>query len=317
MENAVFVVNNEPYCIWEANIRHRNLEFIDGIDDEYFDYVLDTNIKADDEKRASISLRMAFHHSLETMFSLLGAYVQAPYCVYAWLAKCSNTDLRSIVNRINHDDPNLFTRLKLKNVAWDSIAQLIFKFYLPDTEKNVVTTKLFAQLWHYLANEFLNENYINEYNSLKHGFRVRAGGFGLAIGREPSHCVAPSEEAMNIISYSEWGTTFYKLETVGDKKKNRSLRSRMISLNWNIEKTALLIQLISVSIANIKSALKITNGINPSSIKFFRPDTDDAFERPWSICDGESFGVDPVINLRQIVHLSREDLLKRLKSPSS
>lgn len=72
MQNSIFVVNEEPYCIWEVDLPGRNIEFLDGIDTEYFDYVLKVHAETEDEKRASIALRTALHHATEAMFSLWG-----------------------------------------------------------------------------------------------------------------------------------------------------------------------------------------------------------------------------------------------------
>lgn len=314
LNNTIIVVNDEPYCIWEVDLKERNKEFLEGIDEDYFDYIVNTHLATEDEKRASISLRIAFHHSLETMFSLLGAYVQAPDCVYAWLAKCSNSDLRSIVERISQNDNTLFTKLNIKDISWQAIAQLIFQSYLPGTDKNSTTTKLFAKLWQRLAHEFIDETHINEYNSLKHGFRVKSGGFGLAVGVEHQYGVPPPKEEMQVIGHSDYGTTFYKLETIGDVKGNRSLRSRRVSLNWKIEKVALLIQLVSMSITNITSALRIANGAKPEANRFVRPTQDGEFEKPWSYSPGvTSCNIDFVIDSSQVVALSKQEMLKEIE----
>jgi hypothetical protein len=78
LQNSIFIVNEEPYCIWEVNLANRNNEFLDSIDTKYFDYILNVHLDSDDEKRAEIALRATLHHAMETMFLLLGAYIQAP-----------------------------------------------------------------------------------------------------------------------------------------------------------------------------------------------------------------------------------------------
>ena len=314
MNNTIIVVNDEPYCIWEHDLKGRNNEFLESIDVEYFDYVLNTHLSTEDEKRAAVSLRMSFHHALETMFSLLGSYVQAPDCAYAWIIKCSTTDLREVVRRINQGDKTLISKLKLADISWRAIAELIFSCYMPGTEKNKITTELFAQLWQRLAHEFLDKSYIDEYNSLKHGFRIRAGGFGLAIGLEHQYGVPPPDDEMKLIGHSEYGASFFRLESIGLEKKNRSLRSRRISLNWKIEKITLLIQLISMSINNVTSALKFVNGYSPASLKFTRPTEDDDFEKPWLYSPGViSFNIDSTIDESRVVSTTRKGLLERLK----
>jgi hypothetical protein len=286
VQSSIFVVNDEPYCIWELDILERNREFLNGIDTEYFDYVLKVHVEANDEKRASIALRTTLHHAIETMFSLIGAYIQAPDCVYAWIAKCTNKDLREVVKKIGDFQNNLFTKLKLEKISWDHVSESVFRCYLPGTEKNRQTVQSFASFWKRLASEYIDQTHIDEYNSIKHGFRIRSGGFALAIGLEHKYGVSPPPEEMKTIGKSDFGSTFFKIEPIGGKKRNRSLRSRRISLNWSIEKTILLIQLVSMSITNITSALKIINGAKAGTCKFVRPQEDSDFETPWSFSTG-------------------------------
>jgi len=314
LDSTIIVVNEEPYCIWEVDLKGRNNEFLKGIDIDYFDYIVSVHLEAEDKKRASIALRATFHHALETMFSLLCAYIQAPDCVYAWISKCSNTDLRSILRKINKRDRVLFSKLALKTISWESVAELIFQWYMPGTEKNTSTSKLFAQFWHRLANEYLDENYILEYNSLKHGFRVKSGGFALAVGKEHKYGVPPPANEMKSIGQSKYGTTFFKLEPVGETKGNRSLRSRRISLNWKIEKVTLLIQLISMSITNVSSALQIVNGANPGEKRFVRPSKDSDFDKPWQFSPGvTNCSMDFIIRPDQVVPVTKKELLEKLK----
>lgn len=96
MQHSVFVVNKEPYCIWDIDLQRRNRQFLKGLDPAYFEYVLNAHLATDDEQRSSIALRASLHHALETLFSLIGAYVQAPDCAYAWIAKCKNELLRDL-----------------------------------------------------------------------------------------------------------------------------------------------------------------------------------------------------------------------------
>ncbi len=152
MVNTIIVVNNEPYCIWEHDIIGRNNEFLESIDMDYFDYVLNTHLSTEDDKRAAVSLGMSFYQALETLFSLLGSYVQAPDCAYAWIAKCSTPDLREVIVRINQEDKTLFSKLRLTDISWKAIPDSIFIRYMPETEKNKITTELFAQLWQRLTN---------------------------------------------------------------------------------------------------------------------------------------------------------------------
>lgn len=314
MDNSIFVVNQEPYCIWEIDIKERNKEFLDGIDTEFFEYVLELHLNADDEIKASIALRSTLHHAMETMFSLIGAYIQAPDCAYAWIAKCSNRELRDIVGSIGDYKNDLFTKLLIDRVSWEELSKSVFSGYLPGTEKNEKTSKLYARLWSRLAREFLDRSHIDEYNSIKHGFRIRSGGFSLAGGVEHEFGVPPPAEEIKTLGGSEHGTTYFKIESIGKSKGNRNLKSRRHSLNWRIEKTALLIQLISMSITSVTSALKIANGAEGDTCKFLRPVEDEDFDRPWSFSTGvTSFNMDFVIPENEVVNTTKPELLKRIK----
>lgn len=314
VDNTIIVVSREPYCIWDVDIKGRNKEFIEGIDVDYFQYLNEVYQKSDDKKRASIALRAAFHHGLETFFSLLGAFLQAPDSVYAWIAKCKNLELREILKSINREDKSLFTRYRFKKLNWQAIAEVVFSHYLPSTEKQKRTVELFSGLWQRLSHEFLDANYIDEYKSIKHGFRIKAGGFALAIGEEKEYGVAPPATEMQLIGKSDYGTSFFILRPVGDIKGNRSLTSQRISLNWKLEKVALLLQLISMSINNITSALKIVNDINPEACKFTRPSEDEDFKLPWTHIPGvTSCKLDFVIDEANVPKTSKKELLERLK----
>jgi hypothetical protein len=315
LPNTIFVVNEEPYCIWEVDLKKRNIEFIESIDVDYFEYLLNVHLHAEDEKRASIALRTTLHHAIETFFSLLGAYVQAPDCVYAWVAKCSNKELRQLIKRINERDPNINTKLNLDRVTWESVAKLIFQCYMPDAGQADLTIKSFSKFWGRIAHEFLDDNNIDEYNSLKHGFRVRSGGISLAVGKQQERGVPAPIGEMTSLGGSKFGTTFIRLETIGESTNNRSLRSRKVSLNWSIERVVLQLQLVCMSINNVVSALKIANDVIASECKFVQPTENNDFDKPWSFSTGViSCNIDFVIDETQVASVSKRELTEILKA---
>jgi len=313
IQNSIFVVNDEPYCLWEVDIRDRNIEFLNGLDPDYFQYLVSIHINADDEKRASIALRVTFHHAIETLFSLIGAYVQAPDCAYAWIGKCSNLELRKFVQRIRNMEPGIFTKLTIASVTWENIAQSVFHTYQPGSQRQADTVKCFSRLWLRLATEFTDPVQINEYNSLKHGFRVRSGGFALVAGVEHEYGVPPPADDMRLVGKSDYGMSFFKLETLGKDKGNRSLRSRRTSVNWSIERVVLLLQLCYFSIQNVIAALRFANGIAAENCKFLRPESGDDFDRPWQYSPGvTSLNIDHVINDHDTISLTRQELLDKI-----
>lgn len=49
----------------------RTQDFLDGLDPEFFSYLLDVHSASKDQKRASVGIRLALHHATETLFHYL------------------------------------------------------------------------------------------------------------------------------------------------------------------------------------------------------------------------------------------------------
>ncbi len=291
LSNSVFAVNEAPFCIWDVSLNERNLEFIEQFDTGYFEYLASTALNdledAEHKKHAALLMRQGLYHGLETLFSMLGAMIQAPDCVYGWVLKCNPGDVRKIVERINFEDDLLPRKLVLGKISWKELCNKIFSYSNPNPSEVQKNADNFSHLWQRLATHYLKEENVQEYNGIKHGFRIKPGGFGLRIGIEHKYGVPPPPEEMKALGYSEFGSSFLTLEKVPtDEKANRSYRSRKTSLNWSAEQVALLLQLVSMSLKNVIAALKIVNGIQPSQVQFVRPAEPDAFERPWQVSTG-------------------------------
>ena len=315
MQSSVFAVNDEPYCLWEVDLAARTRAFLDGIDPDYFDYVLQAHTNTEDEKRALVAIRLSLHHATETMFSLLGSFVQAPNCPYAWIAKCSNMELREFAERVSREDASLATRLNIPSISWTSVSNAIFATYQPGTDRQKDTIGCFAHLWGALAGELVNQVHVDEYNALKHGFRARPGGFALAVGVEPMYGVFPPDSEMKTLGQSAFGATFLKIESLGSTKGGRHIRSRQTSVNWSLERVVLLMQLVYMSINNIVSALKIVNGYAPSACRFLRPENDVDFEQPWTYSPGvTSINFDHILDERLFPAVTKADLLAKLRA---
>ncbi len=273
----------------------------------YFDYLLDTHLDSKDEGRAAMSLRIAYHHSMETLFSLRGALLQAPSAPHAWLSRCSNSKLKKIVSRITANDGTLPKRLSLHSVSWHGTSQIG-----PGTDRQVDSIQLFADFWRLLSGEFLNQNRIDEYNSLKHGFRVSSGGFGLRFGVEHEYGSPPPDDEMHTIPKSQFGTSFRRFVPASNRTNNRLLLPKRVSINWKIEKIVPLIQLISISIENTIGVLRILNGERATSIRFSRPEKDEAFTEPWTQVPPINDFVSRLQPGFELPFLSKEDLMNEI-----
>lgn len=313
MQNCIFLVNDEPYCLWDVDLKARNFQFLKGLDADYFDYSLKTHADTDDEQHAVVALRISLHHATETLFSLIGALVQAPDCVYAWIAKCKTDELRILIRRIASENPRIHTRLNIESVSWHTISEVVFRTYLPGTERQRETINKFAGFWERLAHDFLGQDSVDEYNSIKHGFRIRRGGFSIAIGIEPAYGTSPPDNQMHSLGHSEYGASFFTIESIGSDKKNRGIRARSRSVNWSPEQTMLSFQLVYLSINNVISALRIINGWPPSECKFLRPENGEDFEKPWNYHTGVSgFTIDHNIDDTNTIKTTKQDLLSRI-----
>lgn len=322
-QSVVFVVDAEPYCLWDVDLKERNLEFLNGIDPGYFDYVLRAHLKVEpedividklDELRAATALRITYHHALDTLFSLLGAYVQAPDCAYAWIAKCTNKELRNLTRRISNGEKGIFTKLKLDRVTWSSVAGLVLHSHSSDADKWKAKSNLFAAFWGTAAASLRKSENIDEYNSLKHGFRGRSGGFHLAVAIEDQYGEAPSNEKFTSLGGSKFGTSYFRVSPTSRKRGERSLTSRRTSLNWSIEQMIVELQLLSNSIQNVTSALRIANGVSPAQCRFEWPKDDGFFDKRFQSLPGiTNMNLDFVVDARNSISTTRQQLLDVLR----
>lgn len=282
MKHTIFVVNKEPYCIWEADLLEKNQTFLKSIDVDYFDYMLSCHQAGDDDKRAAIALRSAMYHAMETMYSLIGAYVQGPLCAYAWIAKCSNVELRTFVKSVSKQESNIPSVLKLSALNWQNIALAIFDQATGDQDKNEHTASFYAKFWKRVSSEFLDQDCIDENNSIKHGFRVKSGGFRMNVRIQEQPNVQPVKGRVHAFAGSDYGTSFHRVLQANSIKGNRSLISEEKSLNWKLENVVAMIELMSASITNIVSALKIANNIPADECRFLHIESEKETEKPWS-----------------------------------
>jgi hypothetical protein len=171
-----------------------------------------------------------------------------------------------------------------------------------------------------LASEFLDDNHGDEYNSIKHGFRISSGSFAIRVGIEHSYGVPPPENEMQTLTGGPHGIGFYKPESfpeLGDNCKHH-FRFRDTHLNWRVEAIAQVVQLVSMSINNIVGGIRILNGTQPSTARFERPEDPAFFEAPWQWPVGLTHGsFQFVIDPSEIQCKSRADLVKELEGRKS
>jgi hypothetical protein len=315
-----FAVGEDVFCCWEHDLPERNERFLKTLDAAYFSHIVERNLdqlEGEAKQRAAVALRVAYHHGSETLFSLLGALAQAPDAVPAWLPKCSTPALRDIVRSISRGDM-LLTQLGRQAVTFAALAEVVHQFCWQDETPAGATADRFASFWSRLAGEFLDEHNIAEYNSLKHGFRVAAGGFVLRMGQELAYGVPAPEENMRTIGGSPFGTSFYEALPVTPNGAHKyHFRIRHFAINWRAEAMAQRLQLIAWSINNVIAALRCLSGTAPNTVQFHRPEDPGMFDAIWQWHVGvRTSNFDCDVDEAEVSAIPRAELLQELEARS-
>ena len=285
LQAARFLVGDKPHCVWDWDLKKRNLDFISAFDPEYFQFMAETiaqRWQGEGDHRAAMSIRMLYGHALETFFALVGATVQAPHCIPGWLQKYHQKDLENIAQRMNQGH-GLATLLSLKPLNWQNFSSaLIHRVIFDSEEERQRVADGFQKAWTRFANDMGRQELYREYNYIKHGFRARPGGFTMAVGQEKAYGVPPSPSEMVSLGGSKYGASFFVPEPLGNSKNHFRLRS--VSRNWIPENYFNRVCLLSMSMTNIISFLKegLDDKIDPKTLKFAWPAETDGFDKPWA-----------------------------------
>lgn len=279
-----FLVGKRAFCLWDQDIKKLNSNFLSGIDPEYFEYLADTNFeKIGDEREdihqhAALAIRTAFSQGLETFFAMIFASIQAPHCVPAWMNLYKNSELYDLVCKVNSYE-RILSLLKEQVVSWENLSNVVHaSLILEDKEKETSIKEGFGNLWSRFATIYLQDGFSEEYNSIKHGLRVRSGGFSFAMGAEDKPGVPAHPERMVLMGKSKFGTSYYNVGEIDDFKRHVQITRN--SRNWDPEDMVWGLKLISISISNIVSALKIFNGTKPDEVQFHWPNDLEVFKEP-------------------------------------
>jgi len=315
LQNCKFIIYDKPYCIWDLDLSQKNLDFIESMSPEYFNNVALHNVKQLEEEEknlAALSIRLAYFHGMETFFSLICATLQAPECIVGWLQKYSANSLRKMIIDINAGQ-NILTKNGPNQFSWEELSNTFNSFKLEDADKEHEIKARFGEFWKRLAVEFIDEKLITEYNNIKHGLRINPRGFHMAIGLEKEFGVSPPPEEFVSMGGYEFGTSFFTLEEICQKgvpNRKYHFQVRKHNVNWDPEIIGIRILLLTYSIKNILSFLKMKNGVKPETLKFSWPSDLRAFEDAWKPLSGVSnFSVGSIINQEDIEIFDREEIL--------
>jgi hypothetical protein len=170
------LIDEHPKLIWDDNHVRTQTDFLNSIDPEYFRYlarVHEPQVEGDDSLNAAVVLRVTYSHALESLFAFIGAALQAPYGPAGWLLAYRIVDLQALIRRISGQQP-FHNMLNLQAFGWDEVANVLLPSRVGDDGLSELRTAS-ARLWKRLAQDMVDEVFVDEYNSLKHGLRARSG----------------------------------------------------------------------------------------------------------------------------------------------
>lgn len=310
MEIIGFIANTKPYACWDWDLNQKNIEFLEGIDAEYFRYIAEAHaehLEGENRHRAALALRISYSQALEALMALLCASVQAPNCVIGWMLSYNNSDLKNVVKKISNQK-EVYTRLKGRPISWELIAQYIHSNLSFDQLKKEWIIKGFGKLWRKFANDFLDDKFSMEYNGAKHGLRTRPGGFSLAIGFQDAPNVPVSPDKMQSLGGSKYGTSYFTREKLVENDRI-NFRPRRQSRNWDPYNFINGLGLLSVSINNVISYLRILNKFDPKNCRFITPNDKDFADAPWMKSVGViNFDFDKVITPEKVKPVTKEEI---------
>jgi hypothetical protein len=270
-----FVVDETPHCMWSLDMKEQNLRYLQGIDPTFFRYVTvahSEQLEGEKRQHAALAIRLAYAQALETFFALIGATVQAPNCPLGWMLMYENRQLFSVVRKLSDGTP-LLTRDISRSVTWQSLSREINVWEIEDKAKESWIKEHFAATWSKLARDFLAQHASDEYNSIKHGLRVKSGGSSLAIG------VHADGTPPDIDRRSDFGTRFFAAERL--EKGRTNFHAQNCYRNWSPAALAVRLQLLALSIGNVVAYLRIKIGEEGATVHFQWPEQSEALELAW------------------------------------
>lgn len=278
-ERKDFIVDTRCHSVFGNELTEENVRFLRNYNRNYYYKVSKYLEQIYDESHETATLvRVTYCQALESMFSLMFSIIQAPHYVTGWFHRYSNEDLRSLLRKISKGT-KIPTKFESNVESFSAFAEISHSIF-SEKDRSVATSG-FQKLWINLADEMLDDDLIEEYNSLKHGLRAIPGGSFLRIGREATFGVAPPAEEMRDLGGSRFGSRLVKLEPVksDDPKKVRSYVAYDKSVNWNPIQLIEKLSLISFSIGNLVSFALFLNGDNPEELPLSLPEDRAAFDK--------------------------------------
>lgn len=309
-----FAIDTRPICIWAVDLKEKNLQFLNNLDPDYFIYTVNLHSEnlenQDTTQYSAIGIRSTYSQCLELLFGLIAATLQAPHSTVSWITLYKNIELDSVISKIQARKKGLFF-FDINNPSWEKIVNLILEnLKLENQAKELEIKSFYAKMLAKLATDFLSKNAKSEYNAIKHGFRIKSGGFYLKMGAETTPGIPAPKDQMVTLADSEFGTSTIIFEKHSTKN---NWTHKTLNRNWNPEAFIVSIHFMVMFIKNNIAFLKIKLGEDASTLEFASPKNQSLFEEAWR--NEKSMGVTEMIFGNSIAdeiikEFSKEEILK-------
>jgi hypothetical protein len=299
LDSVPFCVVENPFVIWGDDIAGDNRHFLERVDAELY-YRTAHNIiggsrrtddgnaegtteeeESDQDRKDVSSLsRLLWHHGVETLVMMLGAYIQAPGAVHGYFLKCRTEDAIELGRLMLRGTAPKYNRLTGAPFSVDSLLSGVHRCANWTDHEQLV--RHFATVLGNMLRDYVDQNHRWEYNSIKHGLRASHGRFAIAIGVQEAPGIPAPPEAMEVIGGSRDASFFDVAKPIKNASKRESRMhfvTEKVSVAWSLERVLCELQIISMLIHNVVSALRIVAGAGPGTVTFNRVSTaeDEAF----------------------------------------
>ena len=326
MSSIPFCVIERPYMVWAIDVRVDNEQFLSRLDANLYYRMahnligapdLDEQVEGEgtadeqrDQRRKDVSTlsRLLWHHGLETLVMLLGAYIQAPSAVHAYFLKCRTDDAMQLAKLLLSEQCPKYNRLEGAPFSLTSILSGIHRS--AGWPQHDAIVERFVDLFRNMLGDYVDEKHRWEYNSIKHGLRASHGTFGLAVGIQEAPGIPAPPEAMQLVGASRDASFFEVAKPLQNATKQQSklhFVTERVSVAWSLEKVLMDLQLISLMLHNTVSALRIFCGSKARRVTFNKIASDEEANF-WEAYSGiESCGV-PTTSFAAVVDASHTAL---------
>lgn len=321
---APLVIDTTPLCFWDYDHANTQLQLLNNIDPFYFDYLCrmhEEHLSGEDNLYAAVGLRITYSHALESLFALIGAAVQAPECPAGWLLKYKNSELTRLIEKISKRE-NFYNKLHIERGNWREIANRLHDWNLAEDLAEEMraaiveeTKSAAAKLWSTLAREYIDRDFQEEYNSLKHGLRVISSPWSLAFGREDVRGVRAPAERMQVMAQSAYGSSFLRAANL----KPHHWQFETQRVNWHPATFVKRLPLVVISINNVLVFLKITNHTPAENVTFI-PLQQQMVDEALSTADRSAstkWSLNRHVSPETIPDISREAILSHYQNDSN